>query len=237
MHPLLRARGLLVALSTALLFGGCYASHRLEDEGGDGAASDGGMHGGDAGPGSRDAGPDACIADDCEVAAQLDGLRWALPCTGPTERDDVCQTLPGLDQTTRLEGAPGTRYDVTVRFRGVVETKAYPGGIGDGLVSFGGRPSDTAWNLYELRIGSPARRIFLNAGPDRAYACVPLDATLTIPIDVGSTVRLLARAYDDRQIPNRDASGRPIVVSGVPPAPAPFDGQFIQMDVLEVRAR
>jgi hypothetical protein len=36
------------------------------------------------------------------------------------------------------------------------------------------------------------------------------------------------------EIKNLDAQGTPAVVPGVPPAPAAFDGQFIQMDVVSV---
>ena len=119
---------------------------------------DGGLH--DAG---SDAGTDWCAMNPCDVnatcnngpssaictyndgfegngitctsiAANLDGLRWELPCVGPWPHapDFVCITTPAVTDVTTLSGVAGHNYDVTLHIRGVVETKQYTGGISDG---------------------------------------------------------------------------------------------------------
>jgi hypothetical protein len=49
-----------------------------------------------------------------------------------------------------------------------------------------------------------------------------------------ASVSLSADTVDGIEITNLDANGNPIVVPGIPPAPAAYDGQFIQMDVINV---
>lgn len=58
--------------------------------------------------------------------------------------------------------------------------------------------------------------------------------TRTIPIKGGATVFLEAHAIDAAEILNRDDASQPIIPAGVPPAPDPYNGQFIQMDVISV---
>jgi hypothetical protein len=58
-------------------------------------------------------------------------------------------------------------------------------------------------------------------------------------MSAGATVTLTADPVDSAQeeIVNVDQNGSPIVVDGVPPAPATFNGQFIQVDVTAVHER
>ena len=53
----------------------------------------------------------------------------------------------------------------------------------------------------------------------------------------GATVTLLADVVDGHEIENVDPAGTPIIVPGVPPSPAAYNGQFIQMDVDAVSAK
>ena len=46
-----------------------------------------------------------------------------------------------------------------------------------------------------------------------------------------------ALTIDGHEIENGDASNNPIVVPSIAPAPSPYDGQFIQMDVDAVTAQ
>ena len=50
----------------------------------------------------------------------------------------------------------------------------------------------------------------------------------------GAKVSLYASAVDGNLSQIRNNTANPIVVPGVPPAPLPYDGQFIQMDVIDV---
>jgi hypothetical protein len=55
---------------------------------------------------------------------------------------------------------------------------------------------------------------------------------VTIPIRGGATVTM--GAYDSNDV--AIANHKHFVVDGVSPAPAPFDGQFFQLDVESVKA-
>ena len=194
-----------------------------------------------------------CICDDgyektaagtcVSIAASLDGLRWELPCVTPlsTAPEYVCISTVDAVTTTTLTGAPGTRYQVRLRLRGVVETKEYSGGTPlrpGGPVVRGGNPIDDAWNVYRLDISSPSQRYHLNQGPTGLYVCRAIDEELVVEADGRARFTLLASTVDGNrsEIRNRGEDGGALVVPGVPPAPAPYDGQFIQIDVVSVTA-
>jgi hypothetical protein len=175
-----------------------------------------------------------------DVAAGLSGLRWALPC-GADLGGHVCAATTAMSMST-LKGEAGKTYDVTLRFRGVVEQRTYTGGTIDGYwVS--GAPAPTpgdAFNIYQLGISSPAQTFYLNAGASSIYRCFAIDYQETIAMAAGATVTLTADAVDGHEIENLDMTtdpANPIIVPDVPPAPAAYNGQFIQMDVLSVVAQ
>ena len=61
-----------------------------------------------------------------------------------------------------------------------------------------------------------------------------IDYQKTIRVPGGATVTLSADAQDGNLVSSTDDKGKPLVIPAVPPAPAPFDGQFIQMDVVSL---
>ncbi|HEY0253423.1 MAG TPA: hypothetical protein VGC41_17940, partial [Kofleriaceae bacterium] len=63
---------------------------------------------------------------------------------------------------------------------------------------------------------------------------VALDYQHVVPIDGGATVTLTADPQDGAEVQNIDTSGTPIVVPDIAPAPAAYDGQFVQMDVISI---
>lgn len=192
-------------------------------------SSEDGASGPEVGPDSGDAGDDGASA-----AASLRGLRWELPCTKSVPDPTVCETLPSASTSATMGGTPGTTYSVTLRFRGVVEISRYDGGSADGYWQIGGAPpADSTINVYALEVSSPAQTYYVNQGVSNRVA-VGLEYTETVSIDAGATVTLLADSRDDLELRNLDASSEPIVVPGIPPAPAAFDGQFVQMDVVSV---
>lgn len=203
------------------------------------AGIDGGTDAGVCKPGFVPFG-DTCI----EVAGRLDGLRWELPCStiDPMFPDYICTSVSDVNLTQRLSGVPGALYDVRVRVRGVVETRAYTGGttiapfVMKGGTSRASPESSDAWNIYRLDVSSPAEHWFLNVGESDEYFCHLVDATFTIRAQSKATVVLFASTVDGRRslIRNRGADGGVLVAPEVPPAPASFDGQFLQLDVLSV---
>jgi hypothetical protein len=170
-----------------------------------------------------------------DAAASLDGLRWELPCTKAVADPTVCETLPSVSTSATMGGVPGTTYEVSLRFRGVVEISLYDGGAADGYWQIGGAPpAGSTINVYALVVSSPPATYYVNQGVSHRLT-VGIDYTETIAITAGATVTLLADSRDAFELRNLDSSGNPIVVPDIPPAPDAFDGQFVQMDVVSVK--
>ena len=185
---------------------------------------------------TQDAAVDAASADASVIVGQLGGLRWELPCTGAGSAPANCAT-PEEDIDTRvITGNAGARYQVTLQFRGVVEQKTYSGATTtDGLWAEGGTPDSGSFNIYKLHISAPEQTYYLNNGSSGIDNCFLVDIEKTVDIDTGATVTLEASAGGDGlETKNVDEQGSPIVVPGVSPDPEPYDGQFIQMDVVAV---
>jgi gliding motility-associated-like protein len=166
-------------------------------------------------------------------AASLNGLRWEIPSNGSAGPDsDIAADPPTV--TTTMGGSTGTTYSVTLRFRGVVELKNYSGGTTSGYFNAGGIPDGSPYNIYRLDVSNPANTYYLNAGSSGLLYCFGIDYQQVIPINGGATVQLTAFTLDGAQIRNKDQTGTPIVVPGISPAPAAYNGQFIQMDVVSI---
>lgn len=134
------------------------------------------------------------------------------------------------DQST-LVGEPGGVYDVTVRVRGVVEMSAYMGGMFDGPIYVGGSV-DSYWLPYGLTVSDPPQTYWLNPQGDGDLFTHGIDYTYTLPVVDGGELMLMAGPDNDGcSLFNHDPMGEPIVIPDVPPAPAAFDGQFIQIDI------
>jgi hypothetical protein len=185
-------------------------------------------------------------ADD--VTASLSGLRLELPCKGPKIADNQeCHWDPAYLQTDdksftlkkeiskTLGGKPELIYDVTVRIRGVVEPKNFTGGtIEKDHFQIGGSPVVDHYNLYQLKVSDPPQTYTVNRHQDKVgHFVFPIDITATIPIRGGASVTM--GEYDTNDI--AIANFKNMVVDGIPPSPAPYDGQFFQVDVLSAKAQ
>jgi hypothetical protein len=196
-----------------------------------------------------------CVSKQCtDVAGALAGLRWELPCSGAGSAPVNCATRydAGLAvvRTATIQGVPGTTYSVTLRFRGIVEEKTYSGattggaigagpdgGTNSNLFVVGGTPSGDTWNIYALGISDPATTYYLNSGASGTDRVFLLDYRASLPMKAGATVTLTANSVEGLETRNIGSDGNPVIVSDIPPAPNPYDGQFVQMDVESVVAR
>jgi hypothetical protein len=90
--------------------------------------------------------------------------------------------------------------------------------------------------VYKLEVSSPAQTYFLNAGASNIERSWALDYVRNIKVNAGATLTLSADAVDAAEIKNIDntQAGVPLIIPGVAPAPEPYNGQFVQMDVLSV---
>jgi hypothetical protein len=174
-----------------------------------------------------------CEGHCTDVVGSLAGLRWELPCTSTVNEANCTATDPAPVVAT-LGGASGTTYQATLRFRGVIETKSYEGGTTVGYLDTGGTPANDGFNVYKLEVSAPPQSYYLNAGESGVGNAFGIDYTATFAVTAGATVTLTANVIDGVEHKNVDATLTPIVVPGVEPAPAAYDGQFVQMDVVSV---
>ena len=186
----------------------------------------------------------AAAADKEKPGTALDGVRYEFPCKGempdqPKEGADCDSALvkgdPAKTDNFTIEkkfgGEPGKRYKVTLRFRGVVEPMKYKGGTMDGdLFYIGGEPDDPTYNIYQLTTSKPEQHFFLNRQDKTGHKIFTIDYTKTIEIEGGATVTFYGNGQNGRLISNF----LKLVVPDVPPAPKPFHGQFVQVNVVDV---
>jgi hypothetical protein len=177
-------------------------------------------------------------------AASIDGYRFEFPCKGtmpdkPKKGAGCASALVKGDPNTtdnfeavkKFGGEAGKRYKVTLRVRGVVEPMMYKGGEMDGDYFYrGGEPNNGTYNIYKIGISSPESHYFLNRQDKVGHKIFTIDYTKTIEIEGGATITLRGDGQNGKLISNFAK----LVIPDVAPAPAPFHGQFIQLDVVKV---
>lgn len=179
------------------------------------------------------------------VAASLDGFRFEFPCKDPMPEnpkegaDGLSGLVQGDPKTTdnftvkkTFGGDPGKRYKVTLRFRGVVEPMMYKGGEQVGEYFYiGGEKNNGTYNVYEIRVSAPKSHFFLNRQDKVGHRIFAIDYTQTIEIEGGAEIVFHGDGQNGRLITNY----KKLVIPDVPPAPAPYNGQFIQVNVVDVK--
>jgi hypothetical protein len=178
-------------------------------------------------------------------AASLAGLRLELPCqgekmSGGTECHWDTSLLQTADPQWKLKreivrqfaGRSGALYDVSLHVRGVVEPKNFTGGeVRQQHFQIGGTAAEDHYNFYSIKVSDPAATYTVNRHQDKVgHFTFVLDYQVTIPIRAGATVTV--GEYDSNDI--AIANHQHLVVPGIPPAPAAFDGQFFQIDTVSV---
>jgi len=179
-----------------------------------------------------------------KVAAALDGYRYEFPCKDPMPENpkpgadgvsaratDDPATNDRFTDVKKFGGEPGKRYKVTLRVRGVVEPMMYKDGqqVGD-YFYIGGAPNNATYNIYQLTVSAPESHYFFNRQDKVGHQIFTIDYTQTIVIEGGATLTLQGNGQNGRMITNFAK----LVVPEVPPAPQPFNGQFIQLNVIDV---
>lgn len=189
-------------------------------------------------------GQSASAEDLKSVAAALDGYRFEFPCKDPMPEnpkpgaDGPSALVTGDPKTTdnftavkKFGGEPGQRYKVTIRVRGVVEPMMYKNGQADGDYFYvGGEPNNGTYNIYELKVSAPEAHFYFNRQDTVGHRIFTIDYTKTIEIEGGATLTFHGDGQNGRMITNFSK----LVVPDVAPAPQPFNGQFIQLNVIDV---
>lgn len=189
--------------------------------------------------------PQFASADDLKkIAAAIDGYRYEFPCKDamPENPKPGADCFSGLvkgdpnktDNFTtekKFGGEPGKRYKVTIRVRGVVEPMMYKDGKMDGDYFYiGGEPNNGTYNIYKLAISSPASHFYFNRQDKVGHRIFTIDYTKTIEIDGGASLTFYGNGQNGRLISNFSK----LTVPDVAPAPQPFNGQFVQLNVVDV---
>jgi hypothetical protein len=198
----------------------------------EGAAGFGGASG-SAGAGSGGAG--------AVLAAELHQFRFECPCKEGAANhtsDGNCNVTPETDRQTvakTMGGDAGTVYDVTLRVRGLTEPNTYKNGMRQGERFYiGGTTNTPGYTSYMMTIADPPQHFFFNYNATTSHMHFVLDYEVTVKIRGGSQVTFDVdgdgSVPDGHQVSNFDDT----VVPGVPPAPMPYDGQFVQLDVVSV---
>jgi hypothetical protein len=162
---------------------------------------------------------------------------------GPAGRHlDVSEGGLQVHRAVSFGGDAQKVYRVTLRFRGVVEPKAYGNGVPDiansnGQFYKGGAGAgDPIYNTYGITISEPPQDYFLNNWTEGMFV-LALDYTETLTVRGGAQITLYgytkacALSYDCADL-SKAPSCSPKVLSGV--AHLPDKGQFLQIDVESV---
>jgi hypothetical protein len=179
-----------------------------------------------------------------KVGSSISGFRYEFPCKNampdnPKPGADCDSGLVTGDpkktdnftKERKFDGTPGKHYDVTLRFRGVVEPMMYKNGKKDGDYFYiGGEPNNDTYNIYKLTISSPPSHYYLNRQDAVGHRIFTIDYEKTIPINGDATVTFHGDGQNGRLISNF----LKLVVPGIAPAPMPYNGQFVQLDVVGV---
>ncbi len=211
--------------------GGAGATGPTSSGSSSGGSSSGGSSSGGSGGASNGGSGGASLATTMSV---LDGLRVELPC-GPHLSNPTwgCPTTSSSSIVV-VGGDAGTTYQVTLRVRGVVEQNGYFNGAQDGYFYTAGVASNAGWNEARLDVSAPMQHFFLNAGATDIPYCFGVDYAVTIPIQGGATVRLVNDGKDGAQVINIDDQGNPISLGTIAGFTQPYDGQWLQLDVVNV---
>jgi hypothetical protein len=186
-----------------------------------------------------------CADESNKPGASMDGFRFEFPCKDPMPEnpkegaDGPSGLVTGDPKTTdnftvqkNFGGEKGRRYQVTLRFRGVVEPMMYKNGKEVGEYFYiGGEKNNATYNVYQISVSSPPSHYFLNRQDKVGHRIFTIDYTQTIEIDGGATVTFHGDGQNGRLITNF----KKLVVPGIPPAPQPYNGQFTQVDVVDVK--
>ena len=188
--------------------------------------------------------PSSQAEDLKKIAASLEGYRYEFPCKDPmpehpkpgadgvsARATDDPATNDKFTDVRKFGGEPGKRYKVTLRLRGVVEPMMYKDGQQVGEYFYiGGTPNNATYNIYELSVSAPESHYFFNRQDTVGHRIFTIDYLAKLEIEGGATLTLHGDGQNGRMITNFAK----LVVPEIPPAPQPFNGQFIQLNVTDV---
>lgn len=177
-------------------------------------------------------------SDDLSAVSKFEGLQLHALCLG-AHTGDLCHAN-GDDLTMFAIGGDASRtYQVKIRVRGVAELSVFENGAATPSTnwyvgSLGTRDDSTS--DFSLAVTSPFEIYHLNSASSNSTGVALIDYSATFPIHGGSTVTYnVDTGMDGMEALNLNASGTPIIITGVTTTPSPYDGQFLQINVERVQ--
>jgi hypothetical protein len=185
----------------------------------------------------------------CTAPAAVVAQRLELPCVEDVKTPELCSSVAGecpeggkvVNQSFILEGSAQVTYDITLRVRGVLEPRVYTGGkqSGDHFYVGGAPQPESNYNAVSIAVSTPAKTYYLNAADaeGETYEVLNLDYEAVVTAKGGAKITLGLTDLDCRLVRNCqsfDGACTPYAPTGVPPAPAGFNGQFVQLDLVSV---
>ncbi len=195
--------------------------------------------------GGASAGGGAGSAGLLAIAAELDKVRLECPCIDADhfglDKPDTCDASPEVDRqihTKTLGGDPAVIYDVKLHVRGNTEPNIYVNGkLEQERFYTGGETSTPPYTSYMLTVAEPHEVYYFNHNPNTGHIHFLFDYEVVIPMKGGTSVTFEVNGGksvpDGHGVSNRES----LVVPGIPPAPAPFNGQLVQFDVVSVEVK
>lgn len=204
---------------------------------GSSAGGAGGQAGGGAGGAAGSAGQGGAQVG---VADALHGFRLEAPCQDEShfglDHTDNCDILPEVDLQSyerSLAGEPNVVYDVKLRVRGLMEPNIYvDGALHPPRYYVGGHSSTPDYSAYSITVADPPQTYFFNYSDSTGHFVFVVDTEVVIPMRGGAQVTFNVNgpgsAPNGHGVSNRES----VVIPDIAPAPAPFNGQFVQFDVV-----
>ena len=95
----------------------------------------------------------------------------------------------------------------------------------------GGEKNNATYNVYQISVSEPKQHYFLNRQDKVGHQIFTIDYTQEIEIAGDATIIFHGNGQNGKMITNF----KKLVVPGIAPAPLPYNGQFVQVDVVEVK--
>jgi hypothetical protein len=172
----------------------------------------------------------------------LNGEQCLSPITGSAGFPYLGACDSSVSTSVTIGGDPSYVYQTLVRIVGIVEQKTYSGGTtwnatGENASFFieGGTPAADSNVVWQLTVSSPAYTYYLNSGTSGLHTTSAADYHVLLPIGGGATVTLSVATQGTENRNNTDgAGGSPLSIPGLTNPPQPYNGQFLNLYVLDV---
>lgn len=172
--------------------------------------------------------------DPLTYAAAIDNFRWEFKCASPISEENECESTDVVDQTKTFGGETGKTYKVGLLVRGVSEPELYKGGKLDGERFYiGGTPNNDVFNIYSIEVSNPKKVYYMNWSATVSHDVFVVNYRAAIQVKAGATIHFIGNGQNSLMI----ANFKKLMIPEIDKTGAPFNGQYIQLNVESVIAQ